>query len=199
MSLTNVKLPESSNAELARLEEVWHSVTCTLTEMFEQGAISARLRPDVYQTGNGLVARDSAGVRVIVDRRATLDEGVQRVMARWPLSEMRDYRQGHPRAAYYRGVHIFVRHDAYEVEVQLRTERQHLIAAWAHDHLLPPILPENQDLVEDLSVGKFLSDLSEYYDRCDRGVLDSNPPNVPSVLRSHAADLIVPCVRPKTS
>jgi hypothetical protein len=198
MTPRNPRCLETADAELALLGKVLRSVKGTLTEMFAQALISARLRPDVYHTGNGLIARDSAGVRVIVGGRAALDEGVRRVLGRWPESEVRDYRQGHPRAAYYRGVHIYVTHDSYEVEVQLRTERQHLIAAWAHDHLLPPMLPEDEHLAADSSVGTFLSELSECYDQCDRGELIAVLPEVPSVLQSHAADLVLPCIRPET-
>lgn len=168
---------------LDQLQPAWMAVMNKLSTLFPESEITGRLRADIYFQGDGLLSEDSAGTRIVLAHAADLESALQKVIEHFSVCEIRDYRDGHHRAAYYRGVHVYVYEGSFKVEVQLRTRRQHRIAEWAHEHLLLPHSEDCGRFINDPLVYSYLKDLSSYFDVLDRGVDARNQrPQPPPVL-----------------
>lgn len=157
--------------------------------MFPLADVTGRLRPDIYGDGDNVLSKDSAGVRVITVNASALNHALCIINDKYIVSEVKDYREGHPRSGYYRGVHVYVRREEFDVEVQLRTRRQHLIAEWAHDRLFMPRTEDDWGLVLDQNVLTFLGALSAHYDRLDNDLFPTPLPTLPAPLQPHARSL----------
>jgi hypothetical protein len=171
----------SDDRTLAGIRPVWTEAMRRLQALMPELLVDGRLRPDVYGAGNGSLARDSAGVRVISPSLTELEKAADIVRSLWPTIEERNYLAGHPRTPYYRALHIYCRVDGFEIEVQFRTRRQHVIAAWTHDRLLPPLQPPWAELAGEPQVIAFLTALASTCDARDRSV-PSALPATPQVL-----------------
>ena len=70
--------------------------------------------------------QDIAGCRVVVDNRATQDSLALAIVSRYASAHIADRRETPSHG--YRAVHVIVRVDGHPIEVQIRTQLQHL---WA--------------------------------------------------------------------
>jgi hypothetical protein len=182
-------ITELRNRAFERLRPHWLAVLRSLKLMFPLADVTGRLRPDIYGDGDNVLSRDSAGVRVINVNASALNQALCSISDKYIVSGIRDYRDGHPRSSYYRGVHLYVRREEFDVEVQLRTQRQHLIAEWAHDRLFIPSTEDDWDLILDQNVLTFLGALSAHYDQLDNDLFPTPLPMLPAPLRPHARSL----------
>jgi hypothetical protein len=150
--------------------------------MFPNAGVSGRLRPDVYGDGNGLVARDSAGTRVVVQDAAALDRAALSIHRAFRVTAVRDHRCGRRATPYYRALHLYVEINRVEVELQLRTRRHHRLAQWAHERVFLPC--ESSELVGCPDVDRWLVAVADAFDCLDQGQEVALPP-APPVLHPH--------------
>jgi hypothetical protein len=186
LNSANSNLVRRRREALACLEPVWRDVLERLAVLFPTAAISGRLRPDIYNSRDGVLARDSAGIRLVVRDAEDLEKTRAQLHAVFSVTEERDYRLGRPESPYYRAVHLYLSLRGFEIEVQLRTRRHHRLAAWAHDRLL--LAREGAGLVGDPRVIPWLVAVADAFDQLDTGQL-ALPPPPPPVLLPHLPGL----------
>jgi RelA/SpoT family protein len=188
-----LRLPDNirnGDSELIdQLRPSWLLVFESLKRIVPSAVVTGRLRPDTYGIQGRRLVRDSAGVRVVTADIDMLEAARKAIGEVWKITQVRDFLQGHPRSSYYRGVHLYVRNGIWEIEVQLRTQRQHLIAEWAHDRIFLPTTPDDWKLVYDAQVATFLEELSSHYDALDRNRIPESLPRVPRALLPYATSL----------